>query len=128
MLTALIIPVAAAAAVLAAQWLIGALPAGLPTCPMLRITGLRCPLCGGTHAVLALVRGELWKAVRYNPLVTAAVLPCLWMYLRLIFSCLAREYIPFRPRFGKAALIVMAAMVLIFTVVRNTPVYKAYLY
>jgi len=129
MLPALIlIPAAAAVLMGAAAWLLKALPSGFPLCPMLRMTGLKCPLCGGTHAVLALLRGDLPSAVWYNPMVTAAVPVGLWIYLRLVRYCFGRGPGPFDHSVARGALIALAVIVLLFTFVRNTPVYKAYLY
>jgi hypothetical protein len=46
-------------------------------CPLRSLLGLPCPTCGGTHAALALVRGDLAGAWRQNPLVTAAAVALL---------------------------------------------------
>lgn len=40
--------------------------AGLPACPLLALTGLPCPACGGTRAVHLLLDGDP-DFVRYNP-------------------------------------------------------------
>lgn len=37
-----------------------------PACMMKEATGLACPVCGGTHAVQALMRGDIWGALNYN--------------------------------------------------------------
>jgi len=42
------------------------------TCPLREITGIPCPTCYGTRAMLALVAGDWWQALRLNPLVGAA--------------------------------------------------------
>ena len=44
------------------------------TCIFRRATGLRCPLCGLTHAVIALVHGDLAHALAQNPLVIPYVI------------------------------------------------------
>ena len=38
------------------------------------ITGIRCPLCGLTHAMLALARGDWRAAIRFNALSPLAAL------------------------------------------------------
>lgn len=48
--------------------------AGLPPCFFHKVTGLPCLTCGGTHAALALLSGDLAGAFRANPLVAAALL------------------------------------------------------
>ena len=40
-------------------------------CPLRAITGIPCPTCYGTRAMLALVAGEWGTALRLNPLVAA---------------------------------------------------------
>jgi len=51
---------------LAAAW--PALPVHPPlACPLLAITGVPCPLCGMTRAVVAAVHGDLAASLRYNP-------------------------------------------------------------
>jgi hypothetical protein len=43
----------------------------LYVCPFRAATGLLCPGCGGTHAVAALLRGNLREAWRWNALVVS---------------------------------------------------------
>lgn len=47
---------------------------GIALCPFHRITGLPCPLCGGTRSVVAMFSGEPVRAIEYNPLVGIGVL------------------------------------------------------
>lgn len=37
-----------------------------PACMMKQTIGLACPVCGGTHALQALMRGDITAALRYN--------------------------------------------------------------
>jgi hypothetical protein len=71
---------AATALVLAAV----VLPWRPPTLCLLRaLTGLPCPACGGTTAMVALGRGDLLAALRASPVVTlAAPLWVLWPRLQ----------------------------------------------
>jgi hypothetical protein len=41
---------------------------GIILCPFRAMTGYPCPGCGMTRAFSAIAHGELWRAVRYNPL------------------------------------------------------------
>ena len=52
------------------------LPGLLPGCPVLAITGLPCPTCGGTRAVHLLFEGDP-DFLRYNP-VWAVVVAVAW--------------------------------------------------
>ena len=47
-------------------------PALLPECPFRWLTGLPCPTCGTTRALLALLRFEPLEALTFNPLATLA--------------------------------------------------------
>ena len=60
--------------------------AGIVLCPLKRLTGIPCPTCGATRAVLALVHGRFIEALQINPLVILiiCVLPALlWFHFRL---------------------------------------------
>lgn len=41
-------------------------------CPLLELTGIPCPTCGGTRALLALAAADLPAALAWNPLVAVA--------------------------------------------------------
>jgi hypothetical protein len=41
---------------------------GIILCPFRALTGYPCPGCGMTRAFSSIAHGELWRAVRYNPL------------------------------------------------------------
>lgn len=41
----------------------------LPLCPFLVLTGLPCPLCGGTRSFAAMWGGDVGRAARLHPLV-----------------------------------------------------------
>ncbi len=43
------------------------LASGVPLCGFRHVTGLPCPLCGGTHACAALAQGDLMAAWQANP-------------------------------------------------------------
>ncbi|MBQ8517071.1 MAG: DUF2752 domain-containing protein [Akkermansia sp.] len=53
-----------------------------PGCTFRRLTGLECPGCGGTRALRALISGEVWTALRYNPFIIAALPILLTEYIR----------------------------------------------
>ena len=42
-------------------------------CPIRTIFGIRCPGCGMTHALVALLRGDVRRAIQFNPFVLALV-------------------------------------------------------
>ena len=45
-----------------------------PACPFHAWTGLPCPGCGTTRALVALSGGDAWGALLWNPLATLATL------------------------------------------------------
>ena len=47
-------------------------PAWGAFCPLRELTGIPCPTCFGTRALLAAAHGEVWRALRFNPLVGIA--------------------------------------------------------
>ena len=47
-------------------------PAWGAFCPLRELTGIPCPTCFGTRALLAASHGEVWRALRLNPLVGTA--------------------------------------------------------
>ena len=92
---------------------------GLPDlCPLHRITGLWCPLCGGTRATRELIHGDVWTALGYNPFalvveVLAVALVVRWL---LAFARGRRRQLVT----GREA-ILLGAMCAAFAVVRNLP-------
>jgi hypothetical protein len=64
------------AAALAVRW--------VPTCAFLSMTGLPCPMCGGTRSAACLVRGDLtgawdWNAPAIGWIIVAAALGTAWV-------------------------------------------------
>jgi hypothetical protein len=80
-----------------------------PACPFHAFTGLPCPGCGTTRAVLALARGDVAGAIGWNPLAALALLAGLaacalapaWVALRGPLPVLA----PALPARARAALV-----------------------
>lgn len=53
-----------------------------PGCTFRRLTGLECPGCGGTRALRALISGEPWAALRFNPFIIVTLPILLTEYIR----------------------------------------------
>lgn len=89
-------------------------------CPFHALTGLWCPGCGTTRALGDLTRGDIAAAASSNVVavvvaVGALAVWALWLWAR----CTGRP-LEF-PRFNRPTVIVLIAVLTVFTVVRNTP-------
>lgn len=81
---------AAAFARLIMQWNVA-----LPACNFKRLTGLPCPLCGGTRAMRSLAELDLGTALHFNPLVVFSALAILgWFALWSLDRFLTRPVLP----------------------------------
>jgi hypothetical protein len=92
----------------------------LPVCPLHALTGLWCPLCGGTRTARALAHGDLAGAAGSNllVLVAAPLAAALWVrwVLRRRRDPEARLVDPSPRLLGVAAGVLVA-----FALVRNLP-------
>lgn len=94
-----------------------------PRCPFYMLTKLYCPGCGSQRALSALLHGDFFQSIKYNFL-AIIVLPFL-LYAAVIngLNLLGKKKVPlhifYAPAFSWAVLI----MVMVFTLVRNIPVY-----
>ncbi|CAL9551044.1 hypothetical protein SUDANB6_04460 [Streptomyces sp. enrichment culture] len=119
----LAVPAGVLAAVAGAFAYVGAVdpnePGHYPACPLLRLTGLYCPGCGGLRSAHAFVHGDLPAALQANaPAVLGyAGFAVLWT----VWVVRAARGRPLRidpaPRHVWAA----GALLLVFTIVRNLP-------
>jgi hypothetical protein len=82
------------------------------SCPFHSITGLHCPGCGATRALLELMRGHWAAALHLNPLVVCTVPPaaCLLLWCR-------------RPRIPSGLWWTMLVSAVAFGIMRNIPAY-----
>jgi hypothetical protein len=83
-----------------------------PRCPILAITGLRCPGCGTLRALHAALHGRLAEAFRLNPL-SMLLLPLLAVYGTAQLRPAARIRIP------GAAWVTVAVLIVLFGIARN---------
>lgn len=73
------------------------LAAGLPPCLFHAATGVPCPTCGGTRALLALGRLDALGALAFNPLVALAALAFLLGGLAALVLALRGKGVPDVP-------------------------------
>jgi len=92
-----------------------------PRCPVLSLLNIRCPGCGTTRALAALLHGRFTEALRLNAL-TVCVLPATILYLSWR-SVLPVRHVPGRPLAGpvmrRGMLCASFTLIAVFTIVRN---------
>ena len=120
----LIAAAAVAALAGAAALLYGVNPAGsplYPKCPFYMLTGFHCPGCGSLRAAHQLLHGHWVAAFRMNPLalvlVPVVIFSSAWRMAEQ--RLLGRQVRPLSARW----IWLLLAVMLIFTVLRNVPVY-----
>lgn len=92
----------------------------VPLCPLLAITGLDCPLCGGLRATHALTRADLGAALDHNLLFTVTLPAILVAYAIWLARTLGWRGRPgLRPPSWAFAAIVTVAV--LFGILRNLP-------
>ncbi|MFE6134373.1 DUF2752 domain-containing protein [Streptomyces sp. NPDC056437] len=116
-------PVASLAGVAAAFAYVGAVdpnePGHYPVCPLLRLTGILCPGCGGLRSAHAFAHGDLAAALGANAVAVVgygvfAVVMALWL-IRAVRG------VPMRIAVAPVWWWSLGAVLLVFSVVRNLP-------
>ncbi|MGX1130008.1 hypothetical protein RKD49_002198 [Streptomyces glaucescens] len=119
----LAVPAGVLAAVAGAFAYVGAVdpnePGHYPVCPLLRLTGLYCPGCGGLRSAHAVVHGDLAAALQANAVAVAGY--ALFAVAWTVWVVRTARGRPLRLDLRSAHLWAVGALVLVFTVVRNLP-------
>jgi hypothetical protein len=119
----LVVPGGVLAAVVGAFAYVGAVdpnqPGHYPVCPLLRLTGVYCPGCGGLRSAHAVMHGDFAAALTDNALAVVGylVFAVVWT-VWVVRSARGR---PMRIDLGPVHLWSAGALLLVFTVVRNLP-------
>ncbi|WP_432096676.1 DUF2752 domain-containing protein [Streptomyces sp. bgisy100] len=120
---AVVPPLAVLAGVVAAFGWVAAVdpnePGHYPACPLLRWTGVYCPGCGGLRSAHAVAHGDLATALHANALAVLAYAGFAAFWAVWLVRATTGRPLELRPRpvHGWS----LAALALIFTAVRNTP-------
>ncbi|MEU0116859.1 DUF2752 domain-containing protein [Streptomyces bobili] len=123
LLSRLAVPAGVLAAVAGAFTYVAAVdpnePGHYPVCPLLEVTGLYCPGCGGLRSAHAFAHGDLVTALHANAMGVAgyAVFAVLWT----VWVVRVARGRPGRFDPGPVQLWTLGALLLVFTVVRNLP-------
>lgn len=116
-------PAAVLAGVVAAFGYVGTVdpnePGHYPVCPLLRLTGLACPGCGGLRSAHAVAHGDIAAAFGSNAVAVVgyAVFAVLWV----LWTVRAASGRPLRIAPRAVHWWAIGSVVLVFTVVRNLP-------
>lgn len=94
-------------------------PGHYPVCPLLRLTGILCPGCGGLRSAHAFAHGDLAAAFGANAVAVVgygvfAVVMALWL-IRAVRG------VPMRIAVAPVWWWSLGAVLLVFSVVRNLP-------
>ncbi|MFE0174843.1 DUF2752 domain-containing protein [Streptomyces sp. NPDC059002] len=122
-LTRLLVPAGVLASVVGAFAYVGAVdpnePGHYPACPLLRLTGIYCPGCGGLRSAHAFVHGDVAAAFGANALAVVGygLFAVVWTFW-VVRTVRGR---PPRIHLGTAHLWAAGVLVAVFTVVRNLP-------
>ena len=122
-LSGLAVPGGILAAVAGAFAYVGAVdpnqPGHYPVCPLLRLTGLHCPGCGGLRSAHAFIHGDFLAALQDNAMAVVGYLG--FAVLWTVWVVRAARGRPLRLALGPVHLWTLGTLLLVFTVVRNLP-------
>ncbi|GGP42734.1 DUF2752 domain-containing protein [Streptomyces sindenensis] len=94
-------------------------PGHYPVCPLLKLTGVYCPGCGGLRSAHAFITGDLGAALQANAIATVGYF--LFAAVWVIWLVRAWRGKPLRIALSPAWWWGLGAVLLVFTVVRNLP-------
>jgi hypothetical protein len=104
-------------------------PVGLfAPCVFLRVTGWRCPACGATRMVGALLRGDLAAAWYYHPLLLLALAVAAAGGAALFLRTFCKGWRPLSPAIRSRWWLLLPAVLVFFFLVRNTAFYQRIFY
>jgi hypothetical protein len=93
-----------------------------PKCPVFVLTGYKCPGCGSQRAFHHLFNGNFRAAFGYNPFILILI-PYILLGIFIEYVALPQWRIASRLRrifFDKEAVLILAAIVILYTILRNT--------
>ncbi|MFJ6144013.1 DUF2752 domain-containing protein [Streptomyces anulatus] len=94
-------------------------PGHYPVCPLLKLTGVLCPGCGGLRSAHAFITGDLGAALEANAIATVGYF--LFAAVWVLWLVRAWRGQPLRIGLAPVWWWGVGAVLLIFTVVRNLP-------
>lgn len=88
-------------------------------CIFNRLTGLYCPGCGGTRAVLALLHGRLLQSIAYHPIVAYAAGVYFWYMLTHTIEILSKDRYAVGMKYRDIYLYIGLGIMLLHFILRN---------
>lgn len=86
-------------------------------CVFNKITGLYCPGCGITRMTLSILKGDIYQAFRYNPIIFIDVpIICISLIFEKCF-----KNIKYVKKITNVIFIILLIITIIFGVLRNIP-------
>lgn len=89
-------------------------------CPVYTLTGIYCPGCGGMRAVHNLTDGRIIDSLHSNVIAIPLLVIFTWFVGRWTVRAWRGQRLTL-PRVNRPAMVVLAVLVVIFSVLRNTP-------
>ncbi|MGN1434087.1 MAG: DUF2752 domain-containing protein [Ruminococcus sp.] len=90
----------------------------LPECNFYKWTGLYCPGCGDTRAVIALMNGDILLSLRQNALIVVLLLILAAMYIELLLKVVFEKRFK-SPVLNLKFLCIFLILFAVYSVVRN---------
>ena len=90
----------------------------LPECQFYKWTGLYCPGCGDTRAVIALMNGDILLSLRQNALIVVLILVLAALYIELLLKVVFEKRFK-SPVFNLKFLWIFLILFAVYSVVRN---------
>ena len=83
------------------------------------LTGLYCPGCGGTRAVVFLLHGDFLHSLVYHPFVPYAFVLCTWFMISQTIERLSKGRLRIGMHFREVFLWIALAIIIINFIVKN---------
>ena len=90
----------------------------LPECNFYKWTGLYCPGCGDTRAVIALMNGDILLSLRQNALIIVLLLILIVLYIELLLKVVFEKRFK-SPVLNLKFLWIFLILFAVYSVVRN---------
>jgi predicted membrane protein len=94
-----------------------------PQCPFYFVTGFHCPGCGSQRALSALLHGDILQSLNYNLLMVFSLPLVIYSATVAVVNGFRNEKIVQRFFYSPMFVKVVLAVVIIFFIARNIPVY-----